>query len=175
MSAIGFAIGLRLAIGSLQSFEDNRFISLALAIVSYIALLTLFLLPSELLSLDGTLAWYLSAIVVKWSWIALIIGFARKHLDHSNKTLKYCNRVVYPFFILHQTVIIVFGFYVIDWGMNGFFEFLIIVIGTFAICALLYELIIKRVNILRLLFGLAWKRNRAISKESVYSNSLEVR
>ena len=33
-----------------QFFGDNRFISLALGIVSYIALLTLFLVPSELLS-----------------------------------------------------------------------------------------------------------------------------
>jgi hypothetical protein len=140
-----------------QSFEDNRYISLVIGIASYCALLGVFLLPKELLPFDRTLAWDISTLLVKWSWIALIIGFARKYLNHTNKTLKYCNSIVYPFFILHQTVTIVIGFYVIDWGMSGTLEYLTIVVGTFAICGLLYELLIKRVNILRLLFGMSWK------------------
>jgi len=139
-----------------QSFEKNRYLSLIIGLISYCALLAVFLLPNEVLPIDGTLAWDLSGLFVKWSWIALIIGFARKYLNYTNNTLKYCNNLVYPFFILHQSVIIVFGFYVIDWGMSGLLEFATIVIGTFIICGLLYELLIKRINILRTLFGLKW-------------------
>jgi len=146
-----------------QSFEDNRFTSLTIGIVSYCALLAIFLLPKELLPFDNTLAWDISTLLVKWSWIALIIGFARKYLNHTNSILKYCNSIVYPFFILHQTVTIVIGFYVIDWGMSGTLEYLTIVVGTFAICSLLYELLIKRVNILRLLFGLSWRKKALIA------------
>jgi len=154
-----------------QSFEDNRFISLTIGLVSYGVLLTLFLSPDELLPIDRTLAWDLSSILVKWSWIALIIGFARKYLNHTNKTLKYCNSLVYPFFILHQTVIIVFGYYVIDWGVSGTLEFLIIVFGTFVICGLLYELLIKRVNVLRLLFGMSWKKEITSVKNALIGES----
>jgi len=113
------------------------------------------------LPIDSTLAWDLSGLFVKWSWIALIIGFARKYLNYTNSTLKYCNNLVYPFFILHQTVIIVFGFYVIDWGMSGLLEFATIALGTFVICGLLYELLIKRINILGVLFGLKWVQKTA--------------
>lgn len=141
-----------------QAFEKNRHLALTLGVISYSALLAIFLSPDEMLPLDRTVAWDYTSLLVKWSWIALIIGFARKYLNYTNSTLKYCNAIVYPFFILHQTVIIVLGFYVIDWGLSGTLEFLLIVVGTFAICSLLYELLIKRVNILRILFGLKWQK-----------------
>ena len=141
-----------------QAFEENRHLALTLGVISYSALLVIFLSPDEMLPLDRTVAWDYTSLLVKWSWIALIIGFARKYLNYTNSTLKYCNAIVYPFFILHQTVIIVLGFYVIDWGLSGTLEFLLIVVGTFAICNLLYELLIKRVNILRILFGLKWQK-----------------
>lgn len=138
------------------SFERNRYLSLVAGLLGYGALLTIFLTPSDMLPFDGSAAWGYIAMFVKWSWIALIIGFARRYLNFSNKALKYCNQIVYPFFILHQTVIIIIGYYVIDWGLSGISEFLIIMIGTFALCGLLYEAIIRRVDILRLMFGLKW-------------------
>lgn len=141
-----------------QAFEDNRHLSLLVGMIGYGALLAIFLLPREVLPFDGGEAWGMIALVVKWSWIAMIIGFARKYLNFTNNTLKYCNGIVYPFFILHQTVIIAFGYYVIDWGLSGISEYLIIAAGTLVICGLLYEVLIKRINILRLLFGLKWQK-----------------
>ena len=139
-----------------KSFENNRYLALLLGLISYGVLLVIFLSPNEMLPIDRTLAWDYTSILVKWSWIALIIGFTKKHLNHTNNALKYCNILGYPFFILHQTIIIVLGYYVIDWGLSGPLEFLIIVVGTFVICGSLYELLIKKVNILRVLFGLRW-------------------
>ncbi len=139
-----------------QSFENNRYLSLSLGLISYGVLLAMFLSPDEILPINRTVLWDYTSLLVKWSWIALIIGFARKYLNYTNSTLKYCNAIVYPFFILHQTVIIVLGYYVINWGLSGTLEFLVIVVGTFVICGLLYELLIKRINMLRILFGLKW-------------------
>ena len=137
-----------------QAFENNRYLSLIIGILSYALLLAIFLSPDKMILIDRTTAWDYTSLVIKWSWIALIIGFARRHLSFTNGTLKYCNGIVYPFFILHQTVIIVLGYYVIDWGLSAALEYLIIVSATFISCILLYELLIKRVNALRLLFGL---------------------
>ena len=151
-----------------QSFENNRYLALTLALISYAVLLAIFLSPDEMLPMNRTVVWDYSSLLVKWSWIALIIGFARKHLNYTNSTLKYCNAIVYPFFILHQTVTIVFGFYVIEWGLSGTLEFVVIVAGTFVICGLLYELLIKRVNILRISFGLKWlKKTHAIKLQPI--------
>lgn len=137
-----------------ESFERNRVVSLSIGLLGYAGLLALFLLPELPFSVNRSLVWSLMALIVKWSWIALIIGFAKRYLSFTNRFLKYSNGIVYPFFILHQTIIIVFGFYVIDWGFSGISEFLIIVVGTFVFCGLLTEFVIKRINVLRLVFGL---------------------
>jgi peptidoglycan/LPS O-acetylase OafA/YrhL len=156
-----FAVFLGISCARLQSvwqaFEKNRYFALALGIISLVVLLMLFILPNETLMFDKFLVWGLICILVKWLWIATIIGFAKKHLNYTNDTLVYCNSLVYPFFILHQTIIIMIGYYVIDWGLAGAFEFLVIVVSSIVVCSLLYESLIKRVNIFRLLFGLKWR------------------
>jgi hypothetical protein len=149
-----------------ESFEQNRFISLTIGLFGYAGLLVIFLLPELPFAVNKNLAWGLLALIVKWSWIALLIGFAKRHLNFTNNFLKYCNGIVYPFFILHQTIIIAFGFYVIDWGLSGISEFLIIVIGTFVFCGLITEFMIKKTNVLRLVFGL--------NKISPHSEKLEL-
>jgi glucan biosynthesis protein C len=139
-----------------EAFEKIRYISLVIGLVSFGFLLTLFLLPNELVTFDKEWVWAGIGIWVKWSWIALIIGFAKKYLNHTNKVQKYCNELIYPFFILHQTILIIIGYNVIDWGVSGALAYIVVVAGSFILCGLLYELIIKRVNILRVLFGLKW-------------------
>ena len=141
-----------------QSFEKNRYLSLGIGIISYSILLIVFFLPEHMLPVDKTLAWYISGLMVKWSWISLIIGFSKKYLNYTNDGLKYCNKVLYPFFILHQTVIIILGYYVFTWEQSLITQYCFIVVGTFVICGLLYELIIKRIKIMRLLFGLKLER-----------------
>lgn len=134
-----------------HAFEDNRFISLSFALIFYAILLGKYYAKGSFLPL---LNWDLIEILIKWSWIATLIGFAKHYLNFTNQVLQYCNSLVYPFFILHQTIIIIIGYYIIDWGMNGVFEFIAIIIGTFAISIALIELIIKKTNILRILFGM---------------------
>jgi len=141
-----------------QYFEEHRYRTLALGLASYGVLLLIYNLPAEDFIVEKGLAWDLIRLIVKWSWIALIIGFARRHLNFGNRALRYCNQAVYPFFILHQTIIIVFGYYVIGWKLPGVMAFLVISCGTFIICALLYELVIKQAALLRFLFGMKSKQ-----------------
>jgi hypothetical protein len=154
-----------------QSFEDNRFISLIIGLVSYGVLLAVFLLPDVSLPLDRDLVWDLLGLVIKWSWIGIVIGFSRKYLNFNNGFLKYSNGIVYPFFILHQSVTIALGYYVIDWGFSGVIEYLIIALGTFLICGLLTSFLIQKNNVLRLMFGL----NRQSSSAVQRINSMERR
>ncbi|HEC01515.1 MAG TPA: acyltransferase, partial [Sphingomonadales bacterium] len=153
-----------------EAFERNRYLSLTIGLVGYGALLAIFYLPDNILHFDGEEAWGKIALCVKWSWIALIIGFARRYLNFTNSVLKYGNQLVYPFYILHQTVIVTLGYYVINWKLSGVSEYLIISIGTFVICGLLYETVIKNVNILRLLFGLNWHERRQQTQLSETNN-----
>ena len=59
-----------------------------------------------------------------------------------------------PFYILHQTVILAIGFHVIQLAIPLSLQYVIIVVGSFAVTMALYELLIKRLNVLRFLFGL---------------------
>lgn len=153
--------------GVWQAFARNRRVSLVLGVMSYAALLVLFFWPEIQLSNASNVLWDAAELLVKWSWLALVIGYAKTYLNLTNPFLKYCNGIVYPFFILHQTIIIALGFYVIDWGLSGPMELAVIVFGTFLLCYLITEWVIKKVDILRLLFGM----NRANQKQVTSSKS----
>lgn len=92
--------------------------------------------------------------VLCWSCLVAICGFGARHLRSSNRFLKYANDAVLPFYILHQTVILAIGFHVIQLDAPLWLEYAIIVLTSFAATMALYELLIKRLNILRFLFGL---------------------
>jgi peptidoglycan/LPS O-acetylase OafA/YrhL len=83
-----------------------------------------------------------------------LIGFASAYLSFNHSILSYANEAVYPFYILHQTVMVVIGFYIVQWPLGIASKYILISMGTFLICWLIYEFIIRRNNILRLLFGL---------------------
>ncbi|EJF09167.1 acyltransferase, partial [Pontibacter sp. BAB1700] len=42
----------------------------------------------------------------RWFWLMVILGFAMQHLNLKHKFLAQANEMVYPFYILHQTVIV---------------------------------------------------------------------
>ena len=50
-----------------------------------------------------------------WSSWALL-GFGKRYLDRTSRTQKYLAEGSYPVYILHQTVIVIIGFYVIRWA-----------------------------------------------------------
>ena len=99
-----------------------------------------------------------------WSWILVLFGYAAQYLNKPSKGLAYANRSVYPFYILHQTVTVAIAYYImnLDWGFIP--KASILVIGTFGISWLIYDLIILRIPFLHPLFGL--KKKRSVPKES---------
>jgi hypothetical protein len=92
-----------------------------------------------------------------WFWIIAILGLGSRYLDFNNRFLKYSNEAVLPFYILHQTVIVIISFYVGQWNFGILEKYLIIVTMSFAIILFLYEVVIRRVNILPFLFGMRLK------------------
>ena len=61
---------------------------------------------------------------------------------------------MFPYYILHQTLIILIGVALAPYLVGAVPEFLLVTIGTAAGCALLHEYVIRRVPFLRPLFGL---------------------
>ncbi|WP_446786499.1 acyltransferase family protein [Macellibacteroides fermentans] len=92
-----------------------------------------------------------------WSIVVTLLGFGSKYLNFSNNLLKYATELILPFYILHQTIIITIGFYVVQWNISIGIKYLFISTSSLVIIMLLYELLIKRIDVLRLLFGLKMK------------------
>ena len=133
------------------AIEKVRFVSLTLSLLSVIAG---YILLAEM-DVAGTNPLYLLVRATNaWSWLLTFLGFASHHLNFSNRFLKYANEAVLPFYILHQTVIVGIGFFIKDWQWAVFPKFLFLAIISFIVILVMYEFVIKRVNILRFLFGM---------------------
>jgi glucans biosynthesis protein C len=90
----------------------------------------------------------------QWFWVLTVGGFAIRYLDFGSKFLSYANRVVYPFYILHQTIIIALAYYLIPVDASIFTKFCIILTGTVLSIVAAYELVLKRFTITKLMFGI---------------------
>lgn len=102
---------------------------------------------------DGSIFMSFVKIINIWSWILTIFAYASKYINRDSKLIRYRNKAVYPFYILHQTIIVLCGFYLMYHPMHYAFKMIIMMVVTFGASWLIYELIILRIPLLRPLFG----------------------
>lgn len=97
-----------------------------------------------------------------WCWILAFTGLAMRYLDYRKPILEYANEAVLPFYILHQSVLVSLGYYVVQWPIPDLLKWVIILVFSFTIIMGLYEYLIRRVNVLRFLFGMKVKPSKAV-------------
>ncbi len=93
-----------------------------------------------------------SAIAICFSLTMLFVGM--RFLDFTNRWLRYGQEAALPFFVLHQPVIIVIAFFVVQWNAGIALKLPIVVLSSFVVSIALYELIVRRIRPLRLAFGM---------------------
>lgn len=122
----------------------------------YFTLSGVIVLTGVVLALEPSNAFYFSALraICAWLWILALLGVGARYLNSSNKFLSYTNESVLPFYILHQTVIVIVGYFVVEWSIGTLPKYLIIGAISFMIIMIAYELIIRRQNFLRFIFGM---------------------
>jgi hypothetical protein len=89
-----------------------------------------------------------------WFWLAAILGLAGRYLNSYSAFLKYANEAVLPFYILHQTVIVIIGFYLAGSTLGIPVKYLILSATSFIIIVGLYDLLVRRIKALRFMFGM---------------------
>jgi peptidoglycan/LPS O-acetylase OafA/YrhL len=104
-----------------------------------------------------------------WCWILAYFGLAMKYLDYRKSVLEYTNEAVLPFYILHQSVLICVGYFVVQWPIPDLLRWAVILLISFAVIMTLYEFVVRRVSALRFLFGMKplKKQPAAQTKESI--------
>jgi glucans biosynthesis protein C len=93
-------------------------------------------------------------VILSWCLMLCIINLARQFLNFRNGFLSYASEAVLPFYILHQTVIIITGYYIVQLSWDPALKYLTIAVISFGVIMALYDLLIKRIKVLRFLFGM---------------------
>lgn len=95
-----------------------------------------------------------------WCWILAMIGLGNRFLNSNGRFLRYATEAVMPFYVLHLTIIIVIGFFIVQWNLSILLKYLIISTSSFIAIIVIYECIIRRTNALRILFGMNPKNSK---------------
>ncbi|MBU8922876.1 MAG: acyltransferase family protein [Bacteroidales bacterium] len=91
-----------------------------------------------------------------WFWVVAVMSIAQKYLSLTNRFLRYFNRISYPFYIFHLTVMSIAGHYITRLGRGILVEFVMLCVASFVISVICCELV-KRTRLTRFLFGIKGK------------------
>lgn len=89
-----------------------------------------------------------------WAWVLFWVALARQRLAFRNRLLAYASEAAYPFYILHETWIVAIGYAVVR--LDGSIAAKYVAISTAGLAATLatYECAVRRVGLIRPLFGM---------------------
>ncbi len=111
-------------------------------------------------SFPGSIVGNFVFTVISWGWTLFVLYLAMTRLNFSNKLLVYGNETIMPFYLLHQPVIIVVSYFVVQWNAGVFVKLLVIVIASLLILLALIELLIRPFKPIRRLFGMKPRRGK---------------
>lgn len=142
-----------------KAIGDNRKYLLTAMLISLIPFYTCYFHYRQLIDLpweEDTIdtIFDVTTIFVSWFTVITIIGYGQHYLNKPHPWLSKINEGLYPFYILHQTVIIAIGFYIcqLDWSIST--KYWTISFLTLAFCIALYLTLIRTNKVMRFLFGL---------------------
>jgi hypothetical protein len=124
-----------------------------------------------------SVVWRLLKAIAGWAWTAAVLGLARSLARRPpgqtprlgidgpgaptgtgaglrDRGARYVHEAVLPFYVLHQTPIIVIGFYVVRWQVGVLFKYLTISLTSLLVTVLVYGLCVRRTRVTRTLFGM---------------------
>ena len=132
--------------------------ALAMALVSYVVLAVIetaypdgFSPPHATMALDRA-----AMACMLWGMALVMLRLADAVLNRDHPWRARLSEAVFPFYIIHQSAIVLIGWWLLPLGIGAAAEFAIILAGTAASCWLFYDLG-RRIGWLRPLIGLRRK------------------
>ena len=158
-------------------FQDFRKTSLYIALIPFVFLWLFVWGPTfEIMNERTTFFFYFYGflkITFITSWLFTILGYSKILLSKTNKFLKYANEAVYPFYILHQTIMLILGYYILQLEWSILPKFVLVAIVTFIGSLIVYEIFIRRYNFMRILFGLKPLNKTTIASKKLVQSKLQ--
>ncbi|MFN7919828.1 MAG: acyltransferase [Bryobacteraceae bacterium] len=101
----------------------------------------------------GPFAWTLINAYYGMFAIFALVGYARATIHSGGAWLSYATEAVYPFYIVHQTIIVAAGYYIVQQAWSVSVKLAVTMAVTAAGSWLAFE-VVRRTRVTRLLFGL---------------------
>ena len=117
------------------------FLAVAVSLYSYRLLQVQMSVPDLLLSIESNF------------WIFSIFAFGYKYLNRPGKSLSYLSQAAYPIYIIHMIFLFLASLLIFPLNIEVHLKFILVLTGTFVGSFIFYEFIIRRINIIRPLFG----------------------
>ena len=141
--------------GAQQRIIQYRWVSLGIASALTVGLIVNWIQAGD--AVFGTTRFalfYFFYGIASWCWIQTALGFGFKYLNAPKPILAYVGEAVLAFYILHQTILLVVGYFVVGWQIPDLLKWAIISVVSFTAIMLVYEFGIRRFNGTRFLFGM---------------------
>jgi len=152
-----------------DSLVRNRRLSLAIALICIVWInyyrwnsLEPWKLHENWRDLPQTYFYFSLRSINTWFWIFALLGYGKRYLNKPSPLLNYANEGILPFYVLHQTIIIIIGFYVIRTTDTILLKYLFTSMVSLMITILIYHLFIRPFNLMRFLFGMKPKGRQEI-------------
>lgn len=133
-----------------------RKVSLALAFVTFIAYYAV-----RTGDPSTALRAFILALRSLYVWLALaaILGWGHAYLNRPFRWLPFATEAVYPWYILHQSLIVLVAYWLVPRHVGPIAEPLLVLAATIAGCWALHVGIIRRIDWLAKCFGIARRRS----------------
>lgn len=89
-----------------------------------------------------------------WAALCAILGWAHALLNRPFRWLPWANEAVYPWYVLHQSLIVLCAYWLLPLQLGPVVEPVLVLAGTIGGCWVLHEFVVRRSRVLRPCFGL---------------------
>lgn len=146
--------------------KTHRKFNFIIFVFSFVLFYGYYFLPNEYIAPHLSIPvrwtiWYLVCVLVGWTLVTTILGYGQVWLNKKSALLKMCNEAIYPFYILHQTIIIILGYYIIQLDISILLKMVLLILGSFPLIIAIYRVLIYPFKIPRILFGMKKKDSAA--------------
>ncbi len=140
----------------LAALNRQRFLSLGIGIAAYAAFYIVYVNGAVRLVIpkDDFPVYALLSAVNTAAWVFTIIGFAHRYLTRRPAFLAEATEAVYPFYLLHQTVMVVAIYWLLRFNAPPLAGFIGAVLATFLGTSAIYFCVVRPLWFVRPFFGL---------------------
>lgn len=154
---VGYLLGSRETLW--KELQRLRWLTLLLAMASYTYLVGFDPVASEWGVYNHGIRTLLSSFN-GWFWLLTVMGWGYHRLNRPTRWLPYATEAVYSWYMLHQTITVVAGYYLSRLYLGPIVEPLLVLTATVVGCLVVHEFVIRRVEFVRPLFGM--KRSKPL-------------